>query len=86
MLHMIKQMNVHIHNIPTDLSPVVELFQQILVQVRSANGSNSLAPNQGFQLLPGWLKVSQSLAVTLQWPRWRYDYRVNLGHGQRLAG
>lgn len=45
-------------NIPPHLSPVVELFQQIFVQVRGANGSDPLALDQSLQLLPGWLKVS----------------------------
>lgn len=80
------QIRVHIQKIPTHLSPVVELFQQIFVQVRGANGGNLLASDQSLQLLPGGLKVSQSLAVTLQGPRWRYDNRVKLGHCQRLAG
>ena len=80
------QMNAHIHKIPTHLCPVVELFQQVFVQVRGTNSSNPLAPDQSFQLLPGWLKVSQSLAVALHGPRGRYDDRVKLGHCQRLAG
>lgn len=63
-------------NIPTHLSPIVELFQQIFVQVWGANGSDLLALDQSLQLLPGWLKVSQSLAITLLGPRWRYDNRV----------
>lgn len=75
-----------INNILTDLSPVVELLQQIFVEVRGANGSDPLAPDQSLQLLPRWLKVRQTLAVTLRRPGWCYDDRVKLGHGERLAG
>lgn len=75
----------HTHKIPAHLRPVVQLFQQIFVQVRGADGGNPLAPDQSLQLLPGWLKVSQTLAVALQRPGWRYDDRVELGNCQRLA-
>lgn len=51
--------------LPTDLSPLIELFQQIFVQVRGANSSDLLASNQSLQLLPGWLKVGQTLAVAV---------------------
>lgn len=73
------------HENPSNLSPVVELLQQIFVQIRRTDGHNLLAPDQSLQLLPRWLQMRQSLAVALQRPRWSYDNRVELGNSQRLT-
>lgn len=68
------------HEISTNLSPVVELLQQIFVQIRRADGCYLLTPYQSLQLLPRRLQMSQSLTVSLQRPGGRYDNRVQLRH------
>lgn len=70
----------------TYVSPVVELFQQVLVQVRGADSSNLLVSDQCLQLFPGRLKISQTFAVPLQRPRRGDDNRVQLRYAQCLAG
>lgn len=70
----------------THISPVVELFQQLFVQVGGADSSDLLLSDQFLQLLPGRLQISQTLAVPLQGPRGRDDNWVELRDAQRLAG
>lgn len=69
----------------THVSPVVELFQQVFVQVRGADSSNLLVSDQGRQLLPGRLKISQGLAVPFHGSRGSNNNRVELRHTQCLA-
>lgn len=69
----------------THVSPVVELFQQVFVQVGGADSSNLLVSDQARQLLPGRLKISQGLAVPFHGSRGRNNNRVELRHTQCLA-
>lgn len=73
-------------SVVTHISPVVELLQQVFVQVRGADRSDLLVSDQCLQLLPGGLKIGQTLAVPLPAARGRDDNRVELRYAQRLAG
>lgn len=73
-------------SVVTHISPVVELLQQVFVQVRGADSSDLLVSDQCLQLLPGRLKIGQTLAVPLPAARRRDDNRVELRYAQRLAG